>query len=100
VSSCSVIGSASVSWERDAERCAAGRTGARRVRAVERSEVAQEAELGGGQLDRPASAAHQRVETDADGHAKYEAHMTNADGGRITVYVNADFEVVSVEPGR
>jgi uncharacterized membrane protein YkoI len=42
----------------------------------------------------------ERVETDADGNAKYEAHMTNADGDRVTVYVNAQFEVVSVESGR
>jgi uncharacterized membrane protein YkoI len=42
----------------------------------------------------------ERVETDADGNAKYEAHMTKADGSRVTVYVNADFEVVSVESGR
>jgi hypothetical protein len=41
----------------------------------------------------------ERVETDADGHAKYEAHMTKADGSRVTVYVNADFDVVSVESG-
>jgi uncharacterized membrane protein YkoI len=40
-----------------------------------------------------------RVETDADGHAKYEAHMTKADGSRVTAYVNAQFEVVSVESG-
>jgi hypothetical protein len=37
-----------------------------------------------------------RVETDADGHAKYEAHMTRADGTPVTVYVNADYDVVSV----
>jgi uncharacterized membrane protein YkoI len=42
----------------------------------------------------------ERVETDADGNAKYESHMTKADGSRVTVYVNADFEVVSVESGR
>jgi uncharacterized membrane protein YkoI len=42
----------------------------------------------------------ERVETDGDGHAAYEAHMTNADGSRVTVYVNAQFEVVSVESGR
>jgi uncharacterized membrane protein YkoI len=42
----------------------------------------------------------ERVETDADGHAAYEAHMTNADGNRVTVYLNAQFEVVSVESGR
>ena len=38
-----------------------------------------------------------RVETDADGHAKYEAHMTKADGTPVTVYVNEQFEVVSVD---
>ena len=38
-----------------------------------------------------------RVETDADGNAKYEAHMTKADGAPVTVYVNEQFEVVSVE---
>ena len=38
-----------------------------------------------------------RVETDADGHAKYEAHMTDANGQPVTVYVDADFDVVSVE---
>ena len=38
-----------------------------------------------------------RVETDADGHAVYEAHMTKADGTPVTVYVNAQFDVVSVE---
>src|SRR5688500_14765718 len=41
-----------------------------------------------------------RLETDADGHAQYEAHMRDAEGNRVTVYVNADFEVVSVESGR
>jgi hypothetical protein len=38
-----------------------------------------------------------RVETDADGRAKYEAHMTKADGTPVTVYVNEQFGVVSVE---
>lgn len=38
-----------------------------------------------------------RVETDADGHAAYEAHMTDSSGAPVTVYVNADFEVVGVE---
>jgi len=42
----------------------------------------------------------ERVETDADGHALYEAHMLDANGGRVTVYVNADFDVVSLESGR
>jgi uncharacterized membrane protein YkoI len=41
----------------------------------------------------------ERVETDADGHAAYEAHMRKADGSRVTVYVNQSFEVVSVESG-
>ena len=35
-----------------------------------------------------------RVETDADGHAKYEAHMTDASGNPITVYVDDAFTVV------
>ncbi len=38
-----------------------------------------------------------RVETDADGNAAYEAHMTRADGKPVTVYVNEQFEAVSVE---
>jgi hypothetical protein len=38
-----------------------------------------------------------RVETDADGHALYEAHMTASDGTPTTVYVDKDFNVVSVE---
>ena len=38
-----------------------------------------------------------RVATDADGHAKYEAHMTNADGTPVTVYVDENFDVVSTE---
>jgi len=38
-----------------------------------------------------------RVETDADGNAPYEAHMTKADGTPVTVYVDKQFNVVSVE---
>ena len=38
-----------------------------------------------------------RVETDADGHAAYEAHVVKADGTRATVYVDKQFNVVSVE---
>lgn len=38
-----------------------------------------------------------RAETDADGHAKYEAHMTDANGNPITVYVDASYNVVSTE---
>ena len=38
-----------------------------------------------------------RVETDADGHATYEAHMVKADGTPVTVYVDESFSVVSVE---
>jgi hypothetical protein len=40
-----------------------------------------------------------RVETDADGNALYEAHMTNADGAPVTVYVDKDFNVVSTDSG-
>ena len=39
----------------------------------------------------------ERVETDADGNATYEAHMIASDGSRVTVYVNKQFEVVSVD---
>jgi hypothetical protein len=41
----------------------------------------------------------ERVETDADGNAAYEAHMTRSDGSRVTVYVNKSFDVVSVKFG-
>jgi hypothetical protein len=38
-----------------------------------------------------------RVETDADGHAAYEAHMTRSDGTPVTVYVDKSFNFVSIE---
>src|SRR5215813_7414163 len=38
-----------------------------------------------------------RVETDADGNATYEAHMTKADGTPVTVYVDSNFQFVSVQ---
>jgi len=38
-----------------------------------------------------------RVETDADGHAAYEAHLIKADGTPVTVYVDKSFDVVGVE---
>jgi hypothetical protein len=38
-----------------------------------------------------------RVETDADGNAMYEAHMTKSDGTPVTVYVDKSFGFVSVE---
>jgi uncharacterized membrane protein YkoI len=41
----------------------------------------------------------ERLETDADGNAAYEAHMQKADGSRVTVYVNREFEVVGSEEG-
>lgn len=40
-----------------------------------------------------------RVETDADGNAAYEAHMTKTDGTPVTVYVDKDFNFVSVDTG-
>jgi hypothetical protein len=43
------------------------------------------------------SATIVRVETDADGHSAYEAHMVKADGTPVTVYVDKQFNVVSVE---
>lgn len=39
-----------------------------------------------------------RVETDAEG-ATDEAHMTKSDGSKVTVKINADFSVASVEDG-
>jgi uncharacterized membrane protein YkoI len=41
-----------------------------------------------------------RAETDADGNALYEVHMTNASGAPVTVHLDKDFGVVSVENGR
>ena len=38
-----------------------------------------------------------RIETDADGVATYEAHMTKADGSPVTVYVDSSFNFVSVQ---
>ena len=38
-----------------------------------------------------------RVETDADGVATYEAHMTKSDGTPVTVYVDSNFQFVSVQ---
>jgi hypothetical protein len=40
-----------------------------------------------------------RVETDADGHAKYEAHVIKSDGSLATVYVDESFKLVSVDTG-
>jgi hypothetical protein len=48
-------------------------------------------------LARVSGATVVRVETDADGHAAYEAHMTNQDGTPVTAYVDKQFDVVSVE---
>jgi hypothetical protein len=53
--------------------------------------AAAQAEVSGGTIV--------RVETDADGNALYEAHMTKADGTPVTVYVDKDFNVVSVDNG-
>ena len=53
--------------------------------------AAAEAEVPGGTVI--------RVETDADGNALYEAHMTNADGTPLTVYVDKNFNVVSTDSG-
>jgi hypothetical protein len=40
-----------------------------------------------------------RTETDADGNAAYEVHMVQADGTPATVYVDKQFDVVSVQTG-
>lgn len=41
----------------------------------------------------------ERVENDAEG-ATYEAHVLKSDGSEVTVKVNADFSVKSIETGR
>jgi hypothetical protein len=38
-----------------------------------------------------------RVETDADGNATYEAHMTRSDGSPVTVYIDSSFNYVSTQ---
>jgi hypothetical protein len=48
-------------------------------------------------LDKVSGGTIVRIETDADGHAAYEAHMVKADGTRTTVYVDKNFTFVSVE---
>ena len=40
----------------------------------------------------------ERVETDDDG-AAYEAHMTDADGNRVTVTFDESFAVVEIQEG-
>ena len=50
-------------------------------------------------LARVSGGTIERVETDADGNAAYEAHMTKSDGTRVTVYVDKSFDVVSVKSG-
>ncbi len=41
----------------------------------------------------------ERVENDAEG-ATYEAHVLKSDGSEVSVKVNADFSVKSIEAGR
>jgi hypothetical protein len=51
-------------------------------------------------LDRVSDGTIERIETDADGNAAYEAHMRKADGSMVTVYVSKSFDVVAVRSGR
>jgi uncharacterized membrane protein YkoI len=48
-------------------------------------------------LDQVSGGTVVRIETDADGLGAYEAHMLNADGTGATVYVDSNFEFVSLE---
>jgi hypothetical protein len=48
-------------------------------------------------LDKVSGGTIVRIESDADGHAAYEAHMLKADGTSATVYVDANFNFVSVD---
>jgi uncharacterized membrane protein YkoI len=97
-----IAGAASDDNSASTSNSAGARTqGAPRQRADETLLTGDEAsKVRAAALARVAGGTIERVETDADGNAKYEAHMTNADGNRVTVYVNAQFEVVSVESGR
>ncbi len=47
------------------------------------------AKVGGGTVE--------RVETDTDGNAAYEAHIVKSDGSEVTVYVDTQFSVVGVD---
>ena len=49
-------------------------------------------------LDKVSGATVIRVETDSEG-SPYEAHLTKSDGSEVTVKVNKQFEVTSVENG-
>ena len=65
-----------------------------------------EEELTGDTADKVTAAAEaaveggtvERVETDAEG-AAYEAHVTTAEGERVTVKLDESFDVTSVEEG-
>jgi hypothetical protein len=48
-------------------------------------------------LEKVPGATIVRIETDADGHAAYEAHLIKQDGTPATVYVDKQFDVVGVE---
>jgi uncharacterized membrane protein YkoI len=48
-------------------------------------------------LDKTGGGTVERVETDADGNAAYEAHVVKSDGTHITVYVDKQFNVVGTE---
>ena len=58
-----------------------------------------EAKVRAAALSKVSGGTIERVETDADGHAAYEAHMTRSDGSRVTVYVNKAFKVVGQQSG-
>ena len=47
-------------------------------------------------LDKVSGGMVVRIESDADGHATYEAHMLKADGTPTTVYVDSSFNFVSM----
>jgi hypothetical protein len=41
----------------------------------------------------------QRVENDVDGGGTFEAHMTDANGKQVTVYLDASYKVISTKDG-
>ena len=74
-----------------------GKRKVRPARHDERGEIVAPVGVAAAALAKVSGGTIVRAETDADGNALYEAHMTNASGTPVTVYVDKDFNVVSVE---
>jgi hypothetical protein len=95
---------AATGWPAAATTASANAPRGGKLRGHQRSDEAllsgdAESKVRAAALARVAGGTIVRVETDADGNAAYEAHMVKADGTPATVYVNKQYEVVSVETG-